>query len=139
MSEIITNKLTGKTSAGDVTITSEGGAVTMQLQQGVAKAWVNFDATGTPAARDSLNFSSITDNSAGDFTLSWSNSMDNGNYSVTGMTENFTISASSNVVLGVKNSTLPASSSVNLTTARAGSSSTAEMSFNSASIFGDLA
>ena len=34
MSEIITNKLTGKTAAGDVTITSEGGSATMQLQQG---------------------------------------------------------------------------------------------------------
>ena len=45
MSEIITDKLTGKTSAGDVTITSEGGSATMQLQQGVAKVWCNLDGT----------------------------------------------------------------------------------------------
>ena len=37
MSTVITDNLTGKTSAGDVTITSEGGSATMQLQQGVAK------------------------------------------------------------------------------------------------------
>ena len=42
MSEIITNKLTGKTAAGDVDITSEGGAVTMQLQQGLAKVVFSF-------------------------------------------------------------------------------------------------
>ncbi len=31
--------LRGNTAAGNITITSEGGAATMQLQQGVAKAW----------------------------------------------------------------------------------------------------
>ena len=139
MSEIITNKLTGKTAAGNVTITSEGGSATMQLQQGVAKAWVNVDATGTPAARDSLNFSSILDNSAGDFTLSWSSSMANGNYSVTGMTENFGVSSNTTCVLGVHTGTLPSSSSITLTTVRTASTSTVERNVNCASIFGDLA
>ena len=37
MSEIKVDTLTGKTSAGDITVTSEGGAATMQLQQGLAK------------------------------------------------------------------------------------------------------
>ena len=32
--------LRGNTAAGNITITSEGGAATMQLQQGVAKAWI---------------------------------------------------------------------------------------------------
>jgi hypothetical protein len=82
MSTVITDNLTGKTSAGDVTITSEGGAVTMQLQQGVAKAWVNFNGTGTIAARDSFNVTSLTDNGTGDYTVTYSNSMSNGNYAV---------------------------------------------------------
>ena len=34
MSEIIVDKLTGVGTAGDITVTSEGGAATMQLQQG---------------------------------------------------------------------------------------------------------
>jgi hypothetical protein len=80
MSEIITDKLTGKTTAGDVTITSEGGAVTMQLQQGLAKAWVNFNGTGTIAARDSLNLSSLSDNNTGNYTISFTNSLGNANY-----------------------------------------------------------
>ena len=82
MSEIITNKLTGKTSAGDVTITSEGGAATMQLQQGLAKAWHNFNGSGTVATRDSLNVSSITDNATGVFTTGFTNSMSNADYSL---------------------------------------------------------
>ena len=85
MSEIIVDDLTGKTSAGDITVTSEGGAATMQLQQGLAKAWVNFDGTGTPAARDSFNLASITDNGAGDYTITVSNAFNNANYASTGM------------------------------------------------------
>lgn len=36
---------------------------------GSAKAWVNFNGTGTVAIRDSLNVSSLTDNSAGNYTI----------------------------------------------------------------------
>ena len=81
MSEIITDKLTGKATAGNVTITSEGGAATQSLQQGLAKAWVNFNGTGTIAARDSLNLTSLTDNGTGDYTVSYTNNMNNVNYS----------------------------------------------------------
>ena len=73
MSEIITNKLTGKTAAGNVVITA--GSATMQLQQGVAKAWNNVNGTGTIASRDSFNISGITDNGTGDITHSFTNSM----------------------------------------------------------------
>ena len=57
MSTVITDNLTGKTSAGDVTITSEGGSATMQLQQGVAKMFYNLNGEGTIALRNSLNIS----------------------------------------------------------------------------------
>ena len=61
MSEIKVDKLTGKTSAGDIDVTSEGGAVTMQLQQGLAKAWCNNDQNSTHDVADSFNISSISD------------------------------------------------------------------------------
>ena len=79
MSEIITNKLTGKTSAGNVTITSEGGSATMQLQQGVAKAWLNYQQN-TPAVRDSLNVSGVTDTATGRYAVAYTNSMNNALY-----------------------------------------------------------
>ena len=85
MSEIITNKLTGKTAAGNVTITSEGGSATMQLQQGVAKAWVNFTSLTTTSVRDSLNHSSITDNGTGDASVTVTSAMSNTNFTHLGM------------------------------------------------------
>ena len=64
MSEIITDKLTGKTSAGDITVTSEGGSATMQLQQGLVKAWNTTSSDGT-TIYDSFNISSLGDFSTG--------------------------------------------------------------------------
>tara|TARA_R110000787_G_scaffold192818_1_gene304321 strand:+ start:27 stop:425 length:399 start_codon:yes stop_codon:yes gene_type:complete len=46
-----------------------------------AKAWVNLNGTGTVAIRDSENVSSITDNSAGDYTVNFATAMANVNYS----------------------------------------------------------
>jgi hypothetical protein len=77
MSEIITDKLTGKTSAGDVTITSEGGSATMQLQQGLAKAWM-YETHAVVS--DSLNVSSATDGGSGDTVMTFSSAMSNSNY-----------------------------------------------------------
>ena len=53
-----------------------------QLNQGRAKAWVNFNGTGTVAIRDDFNVSSITDNGTGDYTVTFSSAMPNANYAV---------------------------------------------------------
>ena len=57
---------------------SAGG--TTYSARGIAKAWVNFNGTGTIAARDSENVSSLTDNGTGNYTVNISNDMANGNY-----------------------------------------------------------
>ena len=95
MSTVITDNLTGKTSAGSVTITSEGGAVTMQLQQGVAKHWANWDGTGTVAFRDSLNASSLEDAGAGLYRPVMTNPMTAANYSIGKSASNYSLSTSS--------------------------------------------
>jgi len=46
----------------------------------LAKSWVNFNGTGTIAARDSFNHSSLNDNGTGDYTVNFTNSMGNANY-----------------------------------------------------------
>jgi len=71
----------GVTSAGDITITSEGGAATMQLQQGVAKMWVAAETDAQPF--DSFNTASGTDNGTGDYTYAFTNVMSNDDYSIT--------------------------------------------------------
>jgi len=53
-----------------------------QIQQGRAKAWVNFNGTGTVAIRDDFNVSSITDNGNGDYNVNIDNNMSNSNYAV---------------------------------------------------------
>jgi len=96
MSEIKVDTLTGKTTAGDITVTSEGGAATMQLQQGLCKSWVNMDATGTtdPASttgvRDSFNVASILDIANGGQTVNLSNNMSNDDYAITANQRNTT-------------------------------------------------
>ena len=84
MSEIKVDTLTGKTSAGNITVTSEGGAATMQLQQGLAKCWANISGTGTISLRDSLNVSSLTDDGTGAYDTSFSNSFSTTSYCAIG-------------------------------------------------------
>ena len=51
---------------------------------GSAKAWVNFNGTGTVAIRQSYNVSSITDNGTGDYTVNFTNAMTDANYGFSG-------------------------------------------------------
>jgi hypothetical protein len=55
-----------------------------QVAEGRAKAWVNFNGTGTVAIRDDFNVSSITDNGTGDYKLNFTTAMLNTNYAVVG-------------------------------------------------------
>ena len=56
---------------------------TSTVAEGTVKMWINMNGTGTPAARDSFNVSSITDNGTGDQTVNYTNSFGTVNYAVT--------------------------------------------------------
>lgn len=89
MSEIKADALTGKTAAGNVTVTSEGGAATMQLQQGLGKAWLNHNNAHT--ILDSLNIASITDGGTGiTNAVTFTNAMNNDDYAISGFAGNTT-------------------------------------------------
>ena len=49
-----------------------------------ARAWVNFNGTGTVAIRASGNVSSITDNGTGDYTVNFTTALTDANYCVAG-------------------------------------------------------
>ena len=49
-SEIAIDKLKGVSSAGSMTVVGEGGSTTTNLQQGLAKAWV--DSAARPRAKN---------------------------------------------------------------------------------------
>jgi len=61
--------------------TSGGNASTSeQIAQGRAKAWVNFNGSGTVAIRDSFNVSSITDHATGQYAATYASAMSDANY-----------------------------------------------------------
>jgi hypothetical protein len=62
---------------------SAGG--TTYSARGIAKAWVNFNGTGTIAARDSENVSSLTDNGTGDYTANIGNDFAAADYAISNM------------------------------------------------------
>ena len=70
MSTLVTQNI----SNGTVSTSSEN------VIRGSARAWVNFNGTGTVAIRASYNVSSITDNGTGDYTINFINAMPNTNY-----------------------------------------------------------
>ena len=65
MSTIIADNLTGKTSAGNITITAENNSDTYTLQQTVAKVTGNIEPDGSSNSAVSVNISSVTDGSTG--------------------------------------------------------------------------
>ena len=70
--------ITGISAGGlpDGCITTDELASTVN----VAKAWVNFNGTGTVAIRASYNVSSITDNGVGNYTVNFTTAMVDANF-----------------------------------------------------------
>ena len=77
------DSLTGVTTAGSISVTGEGNSTTTNLQQGLAKAWLNQSQNNT--INDSLNISGLTDNGVGDCTFLFSAVMANINHSLLGV------------------------------------------------------
>lgn len=79
---LVTNQLQGLTDSGSITVRSEGGAAFTNLQQGLAKAWINIDMANA-VALDSFNNTSITDFGTGTFRNHLTTNLANANYAVT--------------------------------------------------------
>ena len=81
-------------SSGQMSTTNAAGAVFKAYD---ARAWVNFNGTGTVAIRASGNLTSITDNGVGDYSVNYTTAMSNANYS-TNVTAVSTASGNTNVI-----------------------------------------
>jgi hypothetical protein len=107
--------------AGTLTIStlSDGTNSTSSTNciQGSAKAWVNFNGTGTVAIRASYNVSSITDNGTGAYTVNFTNAITDANY-VTVVNAVYPASAGSNNTpfAGVNRNTAQTTSAVQINT-----------------------
>ena len=67
--------------ANTSTYVSDGGAVTQNTVQGIAKCWFQIVQDSTHSINDSFNVGSITDAGAGETTVTFSNVMANNDYS----------------------------------------------------------
>lgn len=75
-----TGTIAGLSAGGlpDASVTLAELATT--VASGVAKAWVNFNGSGTVAIRASFNCTSITDNGIGTYTVNFTNALADTNY-----------------------------------------------------------
>ena len=99
MSTLVTNTFTGKTSAGSIVVTGEGGSTTTNLQQGLNKVWFTL---GVDAVQDdSFNCSSVDDDGSGDYGIHFTNDFNNALYSssigmtVTGLNDRYMVQSPS--------------------------------------------
>ena len=91
--EIKTDTFKGQTTAGSITVQGEGTATT-NLQQGLAKQWVNIDAsTSTPSLENSFNVASLTDQGAGLFDYNTTNNFSNAKFAGSGCHDVYTARA----------------------------------------------
>ena len=75
MSSLITSNISDGTTS----------VPTGYVVNGSAKAWVNFNGTGTPAIVNSLNASSLSDDATGTYTITYTNNFSAADYSATGL------------------------------------------------------
>ena len=134
MSTLVIDTIQGKTTAGSVNVRGEGSNNT-NLQQGLVKAWANFDESGTAAIRDNFNVTDLTDNGTGYFTVNLTNAMGSDDYVRIGNAgEN--ADTGGNRVLGLR---LPATNSFNINTRNSTNGNLSDTQDTCVAVLGDLA
>jgi hypothetical protein len=109
----------------------------LKYHDGVAKYWVQFDASsGTPTAGDSLNHSSFTDNGVGDFTSNFVTNFSAATYAPAGMNQR--PATNSGAITAVKQGTAPTSSAFRFATVDNGATAH-DSSYTGIAIWGDFA
>ena len=81
MATLKTNTLTGTSTAGSIAVTGEGNSTTTNLQQGLAKVWIDIPTDGA-SINDSFNVSTLTDVDTADRSVNLTSSMGSTNFSV---------------------------------------------------------
>ena len=120
-------------------VKSEGGAVTTNIAQGLAKAWLSMNGTGTIAVRDSLNMTGITDRGVGLTTVTIANNMGTAEYSVGGVS-GAAHGVSDNVRLGLATEQeTPTSTLFRTITRGANDNTNRDALYSCVQVFGDLA
>lgn len=99
--------MAGKLVIDQIEDSSTNVGSTTDMIKGSAKAWVNFNGTGTVAIRASYNVSSITDNGTGDYTINFATPLEDANYAVGGGATGVVTQARAVTVHVASNAALP--------------------------------
>ncbi len=119
----------------NITVTNVNGR---DVDAGQAKAWVNFNGTGTVTQRDSLNHSSITDYGTGYYGVSFTNVFVDTNYSPQG-TVNVDVIGNGNRVVSMPTKVASTTSHIRMDCYVAHTAASNDMEFVSTSMMGNLA
>ena len=85
MSTLRTNALEGVDAKNSITIVAGAGNITTHnVQDSLAKSWINLDGSGTVFLLESLNVGSITDQGTGQYLTTFSNNFQTANYCYSG-------------------------------------------------------
>jgi hypothetical protein len=101
------------------------------VAQGTARAWVNFNGTGTVAIRASFNVSSITDNGTGQYTVNFTTAMPDANYAISATSRNTSVGA----VVAEAPGTSITTASFNMFTFRTNTTSGTDADYVSVAVF----
>ena len=136
-SQLKVDTLTGVTTAGSIDVTGEGNSTTTNLQQGLAKAWINFDGSASgAAARGSFNLASMTDTSTGVYVCNLTNAFANTNDCAATSSASNSTSGSDNRNIST---TITSASAIDSRVSNAASGAVLDTSVNYVSAHGDLA
>lgn len=115
------------------------GETASRAVSGVAAAWVNFNGTGTIAARDSVNVASLTDNGTGAYTINFTSNMANANFAMPSSSAEDNTQAGTGGFLNGRHTNNATVSSFSMQPNKDGSNNLFDGQINTAAIHGDLA
>jgi len=107
MSTLVTNTITGLSTAANITlgstpvVSASANSLTVRgegsnqtsIQQGLAKSWINFNGTSTVAVGDSFNVGSLVDRGTSLYTQNFTASMANAVFAGTGSAKDAALDA----------------------------------------------
>lgn len=91
---------------------SDSATESLNIQNRVAKAWINFNGSGLVSIRDDFNINNIIDNGVGDYTINFSSSFANTNYTFVAWARDFNSDVYVTSMLGAKSNTPKTTTSI---------------------------
>ena len=133
-------------ASGSTTIFGEAGVTssdstgkTTNLQQGLAKAWLRSNGTGTVSITDSLNVSTFEDSTTGVYKATFTNAMGNTTYTVIGTSGEGDKAQPRAVACGTSGDTGYLAASYGFVCARVDNGNLEDMDLIATCVHGDLA